>query len=299
MLQLLRPMQTMLHMLQDPYSPDIQSRAALNPRHMHHLVEIEGRIEGRFAEGDVSEGQETLQASIVYAEGVAPPQHEAEHFSAVLVSDGNSSPGRPICTIESHRALMKRAEAAEQRCRTLEALIQSDKDGANSRTDSLRQALERAQAAEVCNDLLLIAPEQILSWKLSWPVKMSPLYLGRHVCNMHASLWKACAKFLIWSAVLKWREGPARDALISSPCSACRIGAMKWQQCWQQPPRALNSFSWRMQPYKIGSPPWKKTCKPHEVFLLDILKPHNHKPQTCGRSPVATYMVPVTPTLVQ
>lgn len=145
-MQLLRPL---LHMLQDPGSPDIQSSAALKPRHLLLLGVKEE--EGHFAEGDVVEGQETQQAFVVDADSIVSPRHEAEQVSAILGTDGINSLGQPMCTIESHEALLKRAEAAEQRCRTLESLIQSGKEDMGLQTDALCQALERAQAAEVCN----------------------------------------------------------------------------------------------------------------------------------------------------
>ncbi len=55
----------------------------------------------------------------------------------------------PVFTIESHRDLLKRAEAAEQRCQTLEAELLLEKEHAEQHADALQEAVQRAQAAEV------------------------------------------------------------------------------------------------------------------------------------------------------
>lgn len=66
------------------------------------------------------------------------------------------------------------------------------------------------------------------------------------------------------------RRKGAGILLLHQHVLSCRIGPMKWHQCWQQPLKAQNGFSWRMQPFKIGSLPWKEIWKPREVFLLFI-----------------------------
>ncbi|BDA44627.1 hypothetical protein COCOBI_06-1030 [Coccomyxa sp. Obi] len=88
------------------------------------------------------------EAFVADADTVAASRDEAGQISANLGNDRNNSLGQPICTIESHEALLKRAEAAEKQCRTLESLLQSSQEDADKQTDALCQALERAQAAE-------------------------------------------------------------------------------------------------------------------------------------------------------
>lgn len=134
-------------MLQDPASPEIQSRPA-GQKAPHAVLLGENEDEENPSQDDTFSGSEGQ----VNEGGPPNPWHEAREALPISIEKGEDrsrDSWQPSCNVESHRDLLRRAEEAENRCNILEIRLQLADVLEPKPTDPLEELVHRAEAAEV------------------------------------------------------------------------------------------------------------------------------------------------------
>jgi hypothetical protein len=178
--------------------------------------------------------------------------------SAMMERDRDIHYLQPACNIESHRELLKRAEAAELWCQALEASLLLEKQVAEQQADALQTAIQQVQTAEV----------QFLSPLCRLHVFLCLIsQMPSHHCRFF--LIAQHQRISLLSETASVHEGWLRCA----DMALCRIGLMSWQWSWRQPATAQSACSWRMQLCRTGWLHLRAICRMHSVRCSNPLPP--------------------------